>query len=342
MPKSENQKLKILYVAKYLLEYSDENHAVTSQDIVDYLESECDIKAERRSVCRDINLLRDVFGMNIDGRQGSKYKLLSRQFELDDLRLLAECVYAAKFISESKAKELVETISEFCSTYQADDLISEVFLCDRVKTTQKGTLIIISKINAAMAQKQDGKPHTPHKITFKYLKYTIDNVSTQTERRRGATYKVSPYKLLINDGNYYLLAFDDKAKQMRTYRIDRMKGINETDEPREGQEEFDKIDIASYTRRVFSMYGGTQERITMRFITPLLDTVIERFGTGTDVFYMPKDKNHFSVVANVEISDQFFGWICGFGKRAKIESPPRVVEQMKTYLLNVSDLYKDD
>ena len=109
MPKSENQKLKILYVAKYLLEYSDENHAITSKDIVDHLETECDIKAESRSVRRDINLLRDVFGMDIDGRQGSKYKLLSRQFEFDDLRLLAECVYAAKFISEPKAKELIET-----------------------------------------------------------------------------------------------------------------------------------------------------------------------------------------------------------------------------------------
>ena len=170
VPKSEKQKLKILYIAKFFLENSDENHPVVASDICDYLEEECEITAERRSVYRDIKLLRNVFGMDIEGTRGGKYRLLSRQFEFDDLRLLAECVHAAKFISAPKAKELVETICEFCSIYQADDLRTDTFLCDRVKTTQKGTLNIISTINGAMATRHDGKPHEPHKITFKYLK----------------------------------------------------------------------------------------------------------------------------------------------------------------------------
>lgn len=84
-------------------------------------------------------------------------------------------------------------------------------------------MLTVGIIYSAMATKQDGKPHTPQKITFKYLKYTLQNKGEQVERRKGATYKVSPYKLLINEGNYYLLAFDDKAQDMRTYRIDRMK-----------------------------------------------------------------------------------------------------------------------
>ena len=225
MARSENQKLKTLYVAKYFMENSDENHPVTAGDIVDYLREDCEITAERRAIYRDIAILRDEFGMDIDGGQGGKYRLLSRQFEFDDLRLLAECVHAAKFISAAKAKELVGTISEFCSIHQADQLQEEVFLCDRVKTTQRGTMTIISKINAAMAKKLDGKPHTPQKISFKYLKHTLQDRSTQVERRKGAIYKVSPYKLLINEGNYYLLAFDDKAQDMRTYRIDRMKEV---------------------------------------------------------------------------------------------------------------------
>lgn len=160
MAKSENQKVKTLYVAKYFLENSDENHPVTSGDVVDYLKDECGIEAERRAIYRDIAALRDVFGMDIEGGQGGKYRLLSRQFEFDDLRLLAECVHAAKFISARQAKDLVDTLGEFCSTYQAEQLQREVFLCDRVKTTQKGTMAIITKINQAMATRQDGKPHT--------------------------------------------------------------------------------------------------------------------------------------------------------------------------------------
>lgn len=344
MPKSENQKLKTLYVAKYFLENSDENHAITATDIVDYLKNDIEtpIIAERRSIYRDIAVLRDEFGFDIDGTQGGKYKLLSRQFDFDELRLLAECVYSAKFISESQAKNLVETLAEFCSRYQAEELISEVFLCDRVKSNQKGTMSIISKINSAMAKKQDGKPHTPQKITFKYLKYTINDIHSQVERKKGNIYKVSPFKLLINEGNYYLLSFDGDKQDLRTYRIDRMKDVKIIDEPIEGEDVFSTIDLKNYTRKVFSMYGGTEERVKIRFINPLLDTVIERFGTNSDVFYMPKDKNHFCVVANVEISDQFFGWICGFGKRAKIESPSNVVEQMKTYISNIKNLYEDN
>lgn len=243
MARSENQKLKTLYVAKYFLENSDENHPVTAGDVVDYLQDECGIEAERRAIYRDIAALRDVFGMDIEGGQGGKYRLLSREFDFEDLRLLAECVHAAKFISASKAKELVKTISGFCSSYQAEELQKEVFLCDRVKTTRNNTLLTIGIIQAAMSTKQDGKPHTPQKISFKYLKYTLQDRSTQVERRKGATYKVSPYKLLINEGNYYLLAFDDKAQDMRTYRIDRMKEVTPLNEPREGAEAFEAVDM---------------------------------------------------------------------------------------------------
>lgn len=339
MAKSENQKVKTLFVAKYFLENSDENHPVTAGDITDYLKNECGIEAERRAIYRDIAALRDVFGMDIDGGQGGKYRLLSRQFEFDDLRLLAECVHAAKFISAPKAKELVSTIAEFCSSYQAEELQREVFLCDRVKTTRKDILLIIGIIQAAMSTKENGKPKPPQKISFKYLKYTILDKNTQVERRKGATYKVSPYKLLINEGNYYLLAYDDKAQDMRTYRVDRMKEVKALDEPREGTEAFEAIDMETYTRRVFSMFGGEQKRVSVRFINPLLDTAIERFGTAPDVFYRPDDERHFVVTADVEISNQFFAWVCGFGKKAKIIWPSDVVEDMRQFLLNIYDSY---
>ncbi|MBD5162450.1 MAG: WYL domain-containing protein [Oscillibacter sp.] len=340
MAKSENQKVKTLFVAKFFLENSDENHPVTAGDITDYLKNECGIESERRAIYRDIAALRDVFGMDIDGGQGGKYRLLSRQFEFDDLRLLAECVHAAKFISAPKAKDLVSTIAEFCSSYQAEELQREVFLCDRVKTTRKDILLIIGIIQSAMSTRENGKPKPPQKISFKYLKYTLQNGKTQVERRRGAAYKVSPYKLLINEGNYYLLAYDDKAQDMRTYRIDRMKEVKALDEPREGEEAFAAIDMETYTRRVFSMYGGPQKRVSVRFINPLLDTAIERFGTAPDVFYRPDGERHFVVTADVEISDQFFSWVCGFRKKAKIINPPDVVENMQKFLKDISDRYE--
>ena len=196
-----------------------------------------------------------------------------------------------------------------------------------------------------MATKQDGKPHTLQKISFKYLKYALQDGITQVERRKGAIYKVSPYKLLINDGNYYLLGYgpagNRNTPQIATYRIDRMKEVKLLNEPREGAEEFAKIDIESYTRRVFSMFGGEQKRVSIRFRNYLLDTAIERFGTGKDVFYRPDGKEHFVVTADVEISDQFFAWVCGFGKRAKIIAPNETISMIKDFVCNIKSLYDD-
>ena len=308
MPKSEKQKLKTLYVAEYFLKNTDENHPTTIKDIIDYLETEHDILAERRSVLRDILILRDEFGMDIEcpTQGGSYYRLLSRDFELDDLKLLAECVHATKFISKSKAKELVEKIGSLGSNFAAEQLQEEVFLC------------------------------------FQYMKYQISDVHSQVERRKGAAYIVSPFKLLINDGNYYLLAYSDYAKAMRTFRVDRMKNIKVLEnQPREGEEEYLSIDMDSYTQRVFSMFGGKKRRVRIRFINPLLDTAIERFGTK-DAIYSADGNSHFIVAATVEISDQFLAWVCGFRKKATIIAPSDVVEDMKNFLSDISDRYKNE
>ena len=147
---------------------------------------------------------------------------------------------------------------------------------------------------------------------------------------------VSPFQLLINEGNYYLLAFD--GKRIRTYRIDRMKNVSLTKEPREGQEEFDKLDIRTYAQRVFSMYGGQNKRVTIRFINPLLDTAVERFGTK-EAQYSAVDDTHFTVSAEIEVSDQFFGWLLGFGKRAKLLYPSDVLEAFKAYLDKIREMY---
>lgn len=340
MPRPEGQKLRVLYVAKFFLEYSDENHYVTSKDILDYLEEEHDIFTDRRTIYRDIAVLRDGLGFDIEGGQGGRYRLVSRDFELDDLRILAECVYAAKFISEPKAKELVEALSGLCSSYQAEELQSETFLTDRVKSTQKGTLNIIATIRSAMATKCDGKPHTPQKISFHYLHYTIQDKNTPVPRWGGRRFVVSPYKLLINDGNYYLLAYADNVKTMRTYRIDRMKDVQLERSPRVGQSEYDKIDMATYVKRTLFMIPGEPSRVSILFDNSLLDTVIDRFGTGADVFYRPEGDKHFVVSIDVNVTDQFFGWLCGFGTKAKILGPENVQLIFSFFLDKIREKYK--
>lgn len=359
--KKPNQKVKPYVVLQYLLRSTDENHVATAMDIVAYLE-ECAISAERRSIYRDIEEINRVALMLdedctideaaemlehdetddlklvvYDKRQKGFY-VRQRKFDLNDIRLLAECVYSAKFISQGQADRLAEVVCEFVSEHQAEKIRHNAFLTDRVKTNNRQVLSNIAAINEAMSRKIDGRPHTPEKISFQYLKYSITDMSKQVERRHGAKYIVSPFQLLINDGNYYLLAFDDRSKAMRTYRVDRMKNVSLSGEPRAGEEAFQKIDLKTYTQRVFSMYGGEEKLVQIRFINPLLDAVVDRFGTK-DVQYSRVDDSHFCVSAKVEISDQFFGWLLGFGKKAKILAPSDVAEKLCNYIENISEMY---
>ena len=362
--KKPNQKIKPYVVLQYLLRNTDENHVATAMDIVAYLE-ECAISAERRSIYRDIEEINRVASMldedctideaaeilENDENDNSKlvvydksrkgFYVRQRKFDLNDIRLLAECVYSAKFISQGQADRLAEVVCEFVSEHQAEKIRHNAFLTDRVKTNNRQVLSNIAAINEAMSRKIDGHPHTPEKISFQYLKYSITDMSKQVERRHGAKYIVSPFQLLINDGNYYLLAFDDRFKTMRTYRVDRMKNVFFLGEPREGEEEFKKIDLRTYTQRVFSMFGGEERLVQIRFINPLLDAVVDRFGTK-DVQYSRVDDHHFCVSAKVEISNQFFAWVCGFGKRAKIINPSSVVEDMKKFLHNLTKMYEKE
>ena len=360
--KKFHQKVKPYLVLQYLLKYSDENNVVPGEEIAEAIKENYEISAERRSIYRDIKEINAVALMMEEGytfdeafeilekdpaddlrlivydpKQKGFY-VRQRQYDLNDIRLMAECVYSAKFVSEGQAKRLVNALCGMVSEHQAEHIKHDAFLTDRVKTNNRSVLNNIDTINQAMSRRLNGQPHKPEKVKFKYMTYSIKDMHQQVERRHGGDYIVSPFSLVINDGNYYLLSYDDGKRDMRTFRLDRMKEVGLTGIPREGEEVFAKLDMNTYCQRRFGMHSGEQRVVTVRFIPPLLDTAVERFGTKDAVYYKP-DNRHYAVRANIQISDQFFGWLLGFGKRMKIIDPPEVVEQFKEYLDKIREIY---
>ena len=362
-----NQKMKPYLVMEYLMRHTDENHAESADNIAAYLQ-ELGIDAERRSIYRDIEEINkalwlleneddaDIFAaeeaIETDENDSEKFivydrhlkgfRVVRRKYELSDIRLMAECIYASRYISQSEAERLVDIIKGFVSEEQSREIRTDALVTARQRTLNKSTLRNVSTIYDAMSKMIEGEKHIPEKISFQYLKYTIDDLEKQTERRKGAKYIVSPYKLIINDGNYYLLAYDSEKGNMMTYRLDRMQGVEIVNQPRDGATSYDKIDMRTYTQRVFSMFGGEDKFVSIRFTNDLLDTAVERFGNGEEVFYRPDDKGHFVVSAHVEISKQFYAWVCGFYNKAKIINPPEVVEGMKNFLNEISNRYESE
>ena len=101
-------------------------------------------------------------------------------------------------------------------------------------------------------------------------------------------------------------------------------------------DELFSIDETAYVKLHFGMYSGKVERVELRFINPLLDAVYDKFG---NVICQPIDETHFSVQVEVAVTDQFFGWLCGLGKRVKIISPPPIQEKFKDYLDKIRNMY---
>ena len=359
--RKSNQRMKPFLVYQYLLKESDENNAVSATKIVEYLH-DLGLEAERRSIYKDIEEINkilwlleneaDIFEVEelienddfedekiiqYDSHQKGFY-IRYRNYDVSDIRLISECIYSSRYISQSEADRLVKIMKDFVSQKQAETIRTDALVTDRIRTLNKNSLNNVSVIYDAMSTMLDGLKHEPEKISFQYLKYDIEHLGELTERRRGEKYIVSPYKLIINDGNYYLLAFDDYSQDIRTYRIDRMKNIRRLNIPRDGIDTFKKLDLKTYTQRVFSMFSGEEVRIKLRFVNSLLDVAIERFGTK-DAVYQKYDDKHFTVLTKVEISDQFFGWICGFRNKVKILDPEPVVINFKEYLAKITGLY---
>ena len=370
--KQPHQRMKPYLILEYLMRMTDEDaieyegedkHIQSAYDIAEYLEDTFGITADRRSIYSDINEINRILYMLQSIDEGDCYTIdevdaefetakeegylsdlqtiiydkkqkgfyvKQRRYDLNDIRLLAECVYSARFIDDKRAKKLANVALSHLSEAQARKIKHDSFHVDRVKTTNESVYYSVDTINGAMQRNR--------KISFKYLKYNINDVSKQAERRQGQKYIVSPFKLIINDSNYYLLAFSDKDHGMRTYRVDRMKAVTEMPESRDGEHDYLLMDMNTYTQRTFGMFGGERKGITLRFINPLLDTVIDRFGTK-GVRYAKVDESHFRVDVEVEISDQFFAWLCGFGRKARIMGPEPAIKEFQEYLDKIREMY---
>jgi len=340
MSEQECKKSRPLYIANYIRAKSDVNHWVSQKEILDYLYEEFGIMPDRKTIKRDIAMLRDEMGMDIEEQPYYGYRLLSREFELDDLKILAECVYAAKFISEDKTNDLIDVLCDFCSENQAKKLKREVYMCDRIKTTQNKTLHIINTIREAMEhQVWPAEYRRGRKIGFHYLTHSIADVHKVIDRHDGKLYKVSPYALIINNGDYYVIALDDETEEIRHYRIDRMRDVQILEERLNTSKSAVVMHMKSYIHRTFFMFSGERIKVEMRFDNSLLDAVIDKFGVGFGAEYQQDGENHFVVTAEVEVSDQFFAWMCGFGKKAKILSPSETAEQYIQYLKGIYGLY---
>lgn len=325
-----NQKLKILYLAKILLENTDANHDITLQEIIDKL-SLCNVTAERKSLYDDIAQL-DDFGIKIKKTQYGKtfhYQVINRDFEIAELKLLVDSVASAKFITEKKSNELIKKIERLASKQDASKLQRQVYVSGRVKAMNNDIMANVDAIHNAIAQNL--------KISFQYFQW---NVKKEPELRKdGARYVISPWGLSWDDENYYLVGYDSEADMIKHYRVDKMLHIKVETKRREGRIKFREIDMAAYAKKMFNMFDGEEQNVEILCDNSLAGVMIDRFGK--DVRMLKADDEHFKVVVKVAASSHFIHWIMALGEGAKIIGPESLVIEVQDEIKRLAEQYNN-
>ena len=321
------QKQKILYLKEFFEVETDEEHGVTMEEILLFLESK-GINAERKAIYDDISNLRK-FGLDIGTRKSNttQYMLRSSSFQLAELKLLVDAVGASRFITRRKSLELIKKIERLTSRHHARELDRQVFVDRRIKNMNESIYYSVDVIHQAIADNKQ--------LRFRYFDYSRDN--TRVLRQDGDHYFVSPLALLYKDENYYLAAWSDTHQAIVNYRVDRMLDVDICDDEQVKNRIIEEFDPASYVNSQFSMFSGDRESVEIVFHNKLSTVVIDRFGS--DIIMHPYDETHFSITINVDVSPTFFSWIFMFKEGARIISPLHVVTDFINMTGAVAGIY---
>lgn len=319
--KGKNQKLKLLYLAKIMQEQTDDTHALTMPQIIDEL-AKYDIEAQRKSVYDDLDAL-DFFGIEIIKEQvgfRTYYHCGNRDFEIAELKFLVDVIQSSKFISENKTKELIRKLEKCISIYDARLLDREVKVTGRIKNMNESIYYVVDAIHSAISENKA--------IKFKYFSW---NVKGEEEfRRDGAFYQVSPWALHFDDERYYLIGYDHEKKEMRHYRVDKMREVDVLDVKRKGKMEFNRQDKAKYNEVYFRMYDDDIESVTLKCKNSMANVIIDQFGRN--VTLIPAEDCYFTVNVDVAVSSQFLSWVIALEGDVIIQGPEIVKTAMKELL----------
>lgn len=327
MPKSANQKLKLLYLMQLLLQKTDEEHQLTVQEMIDEL-AKRDISAERKSIYADLEALRQ-FGLDVVQSKGKStgYYVASRDFELPELKLLVDSVQSSKFITHKKTLALIKKIESLSSVYGAQLLQRQVYVRNRVKSMNESVYYNVDEISNAITRDR--------MIRFKY--FELDVNKQRRYRHGGKLYEISPFALMWDDENYYMLGYDAAAGKMKHYRVDKMVQIAPAETARQGSELFAELDMSAYSKQVFGMFTGSEQSVKLRFDNALVGAVVDRFGK--EIMLIPDGDEHFTVSIDVAVSPQFYAWLFAFGTRVEIISPAEIKQEMRTRAGEIVALY---
>ena len=321
----EKKSARQLYLMRILLEQTDESHALTLQELIEKMDAE-GIPVERRDVYADIEALRE-FGVDViaDKRGRNTYYFVgNRQFQLAELKLLVDSVQASRFITERKSRELIKKLSDLAGEPQSKELNRHVLIAGRIKSMNESIYYNVDEIHKAI--------NSDSQISFQYFQWGLDK--EMELKRDGERYVVSPWALVFDDENYYMVAVEGSS--LKHYRVDKMLRIKATGDPRAGRELYHEEEYGK--KSLFGMYGGDIVPVTFQAKNWMIGIMIDRFGRDIPIAKVSDEE--FETKIDLAISPQFYGWLFALGPDIRVTSPGFVVNKLREYGENVMRNYQ--
>lgn len=314
-------KRRLMVLIKYLYEYTDENHQITSDELIQYLQKS-NVPANKKTLKNDIDLMVE-FGLDIVtvSSKPNRYFWGERRFEIPELKLLIDAVSSSRFITQKKSRQLGEKLSGLASINQKQELKRHVYATNRVKSSNEQIYYSVDKVNEAINK---GK-----RISFQYSEY--DGNKKKILRNNGEVYELSPYALFWNEDFYYVVGYSEKHNNVSAFRADRLHNPEILDKKAVAQPS--DFDIDNYSGAIFEMYDGEDVEVSLECKTYLMKYIIDRFGE--EVKTKRRSDEYFIVTVNVALSPIFYGWVFQFGGDMRILSPKKAVEDITEMALKL-------
>lgn len=313
-----NTKKRLLLTLELLYRTTDEEHPLSTVKIIDYL-NDHNITIDRKTLKGDIELLLDMgYDIVVVKSSPNKYFWGERIFEIPELKMLLDAVSSARFITESKSSQLENKIISLAGVHQREQLKRHIIATGRAKADNESLYYIIDTITEAINQSR--------KIEFQYIEY--NGRKEKVLRHNGETYLLSPYVLYWNEDYYYVIGYSEKRQKITAFRVDRIYEPIVTEQKSVPKSE--NFSAAGYSHKVFQMFGGKENLVTLECDESLMKYVVDRFGT--DIETEVHIDGTFIAKVTVELSPTFYGWVFQFANKVKIIEPAEAVYEFNCML----------
>ncbi|MBQ6388443.1 MAG: WYL domain-containing protein [Mogibacterium sp.] len=303
---------KLTGILKLLYENTDAEHSMDTYQIMDALESMGYTRPDRKTIDANIKfLIQDLkFGILKEKGKPNRYKWVNREFDIAELKMLADAVHSSRFISHRKSREIITKLKDLTSVHQASSLNREMYTRYNFKHDSSEALKTADIINDAIKKRL--------RVRFQLTCYNMNK--DEVLQDDGKVYEVSPYALIWHNENYYMLGSVVGSSDIKFFRVDHMKAAEQTHT--ESAPAPSGFDLNNHSTYIFDMSEFKTQEVILSCKAHTMGDLIDRFGRDFHTEQVSEDR--FNAKVEVDCSKAFFAWVFGFNGDVRIEEPADV------------------